>query len=574
MSENEYFNHDSKLKPGTKARAEDVNSRFDGVVAGFEKLPKPHPSGSGFSEPIEVASPTKQTHAASVQDVQGGGISFSDDTGTANAFVVNLPVAPVSYRDGLRIHFKALNANTGPCTVNVNGLGVKSITRSNGSPMATGDVVAGEIVEAIYSGNAFRAASAFDGQFIEFEKAMQSKIDEAESHKVDAAVSASKASDDAAATAADRVQTGQDRVATGEDRAATAADRVQTGQNATTATEQANIATTKAEDAEQAKQDTLSIYGDTVAVQAAVSTTTTNAGLTAADVVTVTAAKDETTTQAGIATTKASEAGSSANAAAASETKAKDWAEKPEDSEVEPGKYSAFHHRRKTEAAQVGAESAKGAAEGARDVAATKRDEAVAARDVAQGIADGIVATGDTQVARVITEGDTQYNRINGLGAVLTKNSATGSALLPAGDTSQRGSNPVPGEVRLNTEDKDFEGFNGTEWGPLGGGFKWLAITTSVTNTIKANEALPCNVSTSAMVVSLPVTPKAGNAVCILDYAGMSATNNITVDRKGSNIMGLPENLIIDFDRACIVLTYLDAVQGWVVTYNTTVQLP
>ena len=48
--------------------------------------------------------------------------------------------------------------------------------------------------------------------------------------------------------------------------------------------------------------------------------------------------------------------------------------------------------------------------------------------------------------------------------------SATGSANIPVGTTAQRDVSPATGQLRFNSTDASFEGYNGTEWGSIGGG--------------------------------------------------------------------------------------------------------
>jgi hypothetical protein len=47
---------------------------------------------------------------------------------------------------------------------------------------------------------------------------------------------------------------------------------------------------------------------------------------------------------------------------------------------------------------------------------------------------------------------------------------STGFALIPAGTTAQRPVSPVNGQIRYNTTTAQFEGYQGGEWGQLGGG--------------------------------------------------------------------------------------------------------
>lgn len=60
------------------------------------------------------------------------------DTGTANAKVVTLNPAPTVYKDLMGITFKNAVQNTGAVTLNVNGLGAKSIIKSNGTALSSG----------------------------------------------------------------------------------------------------------------------------------------------------------------------------------------------------------------------------------------------------------------------------------------------------------------------------------------------------------------------------------------------------------------------------------------------------
>jgi hypothetical protein len=52
------------------------------------------------------------------------------------------------------------------------------------------------------------------------------------------------------------------------------------------------------------------------------------------------------------------------------------------------------------------------------------------------------------------------------------KTGNTGSAVLPVGTTAQRDVVPATGFVRFNTNLSQFEGYNGTVWGTIGGGAK------------------------------------------------------------------------------------------------------
>lgn len=155
---NSYYNHSSALVAGNKARAEDVNSRCDSIEDGFDKLPSPHssaPATKGFGEVFSIEDATDETHPVSARQVRDGELTYAEDTGAVNALVVSLPQAPTAYPAGMEIKVKVANTNTGACTINVNGIGVKNIKRISGASLSGGDLVAGRVSGLRYDGTDF-----------------------------------------------------------------------------------------------------------------------------------------------------------------------------------------------------------------------------------------------------------------------------------------------------------------------------------------------------------------------------------------------------------------------------------
>jgi hypothetical protein len=72
--------------------------------------------------------------------------------------------------------------------------------------------------------------------------------------------------------------------------------------------------------------------------------------------------------------------------------------------------------------------------------------------------------------------------------------------------------------------------------------------------------------TSAAFTITLPATPAAGAVVGIADYANTFATNNLTVDRNGSNIGGVANDAILSTNGVSITFVYVDATQGWIVT--------
>jgi hypothetical protein len=81
---------------------------------------------------------------------------YAEDAGASDAYAVSLPNAPTSYSNGFICNFKANTQNSGDCTINVNGLGAKSIKTKEGSAPRTGTISSGDLVSVMYDGTNFR----------------------------------------------------------------------------------------------------------------------------------------------------------------------------------------------------------------------------------------------------------------------------------------------------------------------------------------------------------------------------------------------------------------------------------
>jgi hypothetical protein len=72
--------------------------------------------------------------------------------------------------------------------------------------------------------------------------------------------------------------------------------------------------------------------------------------------------------------------------------------------------------------------------------------------------------------------------------------------------------------------------------------------------------------TSAAFTITLPSSPSAGAVIGIADYANTFATNNVTVDRNGSNIGGVAANANLSTNGVSVTFVYVDATQGWIVT--------
>lgn len=80
-------------------------------------------------------------------------------TGTANALVLTYIAGPVSYQKGEIYRVFAHIANTGAVTININGLGAKSLLSYRGEPLAAGQIAVGDVLEFVFDGTSFRLLS-------------------------------------------------------------------------------------------------------------------------------------------------------------------------------------------------------------------------------------------------------------------------------------------------------------------------------------------------------------------------------------------------------------------------------
>ena len=88
--------------------------------------------------------------------------NYVADTGAANAYIANFPTNTntSSLTAGLRVQFKAANANSGASTLNVQvnsvSIGSGSIVLTDGTALPANAIVANAVVDVIYDGSNFQ----------------------------------------------------------------------------------------------------------------------------------------------------------------------------------------------------------------------------------------------------------------------------------------------------------------------------------------------------------------------------------------------------------------------------------
>lgn len=104
--------------------------------------------------PINDTGVIQVTGGVTKSGVQQNAYSYATDTGAVNAYAVTLSPAP-SLVIGSEVIFKAATTNTGAATLTVNGTSYP-LTKNGTSALASGDILAGQIISAKFDGTNFQ----------------------------------------------------------------------------------------------------------------------------------------------------------------------------------------------------------------------------------------------------------------------------------------------------------------------------------------------------------------------------------------------------------------------------------
>ena len=107
---------------------------------------------------------------------------------------------------------------------------------------------------------------------------------------------------------------------------------------------------------------------------------------------------------------------------------------------------------------------------------------------------------------------------------------------------------------------------SGTATGDFPGGTDWSSTPKTASFTAEAGKGYFIDTSSSAITVTLPASPSAGDLVSMLDYKGNASSNNIVIEPNGSKLGGNTTDYDgrVSTDNLGFTLIYSDATQGWV----------
>ena len=84
--------------------------------------------------------------------------------------------------------------------------------------------------------------------------------------------------------------------------------------------------------------------------------------------------------------------------------------------------------------------------------------------------------------------------------------------------------------------------------------------------TATDNQGFFVNTTSGQITVTLPASPSAGDVVGIKDYANTFDTNKCILNANGNKIQGSTQLFEITVEGSSIIIIYVDATQGWVIT--------
>lgn len=106
-----------------------------------------------------LAAGTAATDAARLGQVQAGTAALVTVTGTDTYTGTMSPVL-TAYAAGNVFTFVVPNTNTSSCTINIDSLGAKAITRNGSTALVAGDLVANSVVSMVYDGTRFQVLNS------------------------------------------------------------------------------------------------------------------------------------------------------------------------------------------------------------------------------------------------------------------------------------------------------------------------------------------------------------------------------------------------------------------------------
>lgn len=133
----------------------------------------------GFQGIVEAADYSANYVLLSLLSVKAlqNGTKISATASGTDTYTATIAPAPSAYATNQTFLIRFTNANTGASTINLNGLGAKSLVKNGATALASGDIPAGAILLISYDGTNFQVVGGINassgGAFVPYDKATQ-----------------------------------------------------------------------------------------------------------------------------------------------------------------------------------------------------------------------------------------------------------------------------------------------------------------------------------------------------------------------------------------------------------------
>jgi hypothetical protein len=134
----------------------DIGTALTGSIAkDGQTTPTANLPMGGFAH-TNVADATVRAQYATAGQAQDSAFTFLTSPAGTNAITATASLGMSAYVTGQRFFFVAAAANTGAVTLNINAIGVKSVTKNGTTALVAGDIAINAVVQVVYDGTQFQ----------------------------------------------------------------------------------------------------------------------------------------------------------------------------------------------------------------------------------------------------------------------------------------------------------------------------------------------------------------------------------------------------------------------------------
>ena len=134
----------------------DIGTALTGSIAkDGQTTPTANLPMGGFAH-TGVADATVRAMYGTAGQIQDSAFTFLTSPAGTNAITATASLGMSAYVTGQRFFFVAAATNTGAVTLNINAIGVKSVTKNGTTALVAGDIAINAVVQVVYDGTQFQ----------------------------------------------------------------------------------------------------------------------------------------------------------------------------------------------------------------------------------------------------------------------------------------------------------------------------------------------------------------------------------------------------------------------------------